>query len=194
MPNFFAQTSLKFVLLWILATFGGFLASLCWIEIGERAEIGVIQAAMGGIAIALPQSLILRENIYTIRWIILTVTAWVLLTVIGMGAIGWSIPSSQILALRLYFGALYGAFGGFAIGLAQWLAIRQPTSWSWQWIIVNSLSWAVALPIGYTLGIILHRMTGLFLGEVLGLAITWLIVAILTGMTAYRFINESVIC
>jgi hypothetical protein len=189
-----AKTPLKFVLLWILATFGGFLASLCWIEIGERAEIGVIQAAMGGIAIALPQSLILRENIYTIRWIILTVTAWVLLTVIGMGAIGWSVPASQILALRLYFGALYGAFGGFAIGLAQWLAIRQPTSWAWQWIIVNSLSWAVALPIGYTLGIILHRMTGLFLGEVLGLAITWVIVAILTGMTAYRFINESVIC
>lgn len=190
MPNFFAQTLLKFVLLWILATFGGFLASLCWIEIGERAEIGVIQAAMGGIAIALPQSLILRENIYTIRWIILTVTAWVLLTVIGMGAIGWSVPASQILALRLYFGALYGAFGGFAIGLAQWLAIRQPTPWAWQWIIVNSLIWTVALPIGYTVGSILHRMTGLFLGEVLGLAITWLIVAILTGMTAYRFVNK----
>lgn len=186
----FAKTPSKFALLWMIATFGGFLVSLCWIEIGERAEIGVVQAAMGGLAIALPQSLILRENIYTMRWIILTLTAWVLLTAIGMGAVGWSIPASGILSLRLYFGAIHGAFGGFAIGLSQWLAIRQPTSWAWQWIIVNSLSWAVALPVGYAVGVTLHQITRLFLGEVIGLAITWLIVAILTGLSVDKLMGE----
>ncbi|AUT02431.1 hypothetical protein CLI64_19680 [Nostoc sp. CENA543] len=185
-----AKTPLKFVLLWTIATFGGFLASLCWIEIGERAEIGVLQAAMGGIAIAIPQSLILRENIYTIRWIILTITAWVILTVIGMGAFGWSVPASETLSVRLYFGALHGAFGGFAIGLSQWLTIRKPKPWAWQWMIVNSLCWAVALPVGSAVGILLHQLTRLFLAEVVGLAITWLIVAILTGFNIHKLISE----
>ncbi|MBD2360130.1 hypothetical protein H6G36_02770 [Anabaena minutissima FACHB-250] len=190
MPIISAKTPLKFMLLWILANFGGFLGSLFWIEIGERAEIGVVQAAIGGLAIALPQSLILKETIFTIKWIVLTLAAWVLLTAIGIGAVGWSVPASEILPLRCYFGAIYGAFGGFVIGLAQWLAIRPSVSWAWQWIIVSSLSWAVALPIGYAVGMILHRLTRLFLGEVVGLAITWLVVAILTGLTAYRMVNE----
>ncbi|UKO96407.1 hypothetical protein [Nostoc sp. UHCC 0870] len=190
MPIISAKTPLKFMLLWILANFGGFLGSLFWIEIGERGEIGVVQAAIGGLAIALPQSLILKETIFTIKWIILTLAAWVLLTTIGIGAVGWSVHSSDILPLRLYFGAIHGAVGGFAISLAQSLAIRQSVSWAWQWIIVSSLSWAVALPVGYAVGITLHRLTRLFLGEVVGLAITWLMVAILTGMTAYRLVNR----
>lgn len=187
----FAKTPFKFVLLWILATFGGFLGSLFWVEIGERADIGVLQAAMGGLAIALPQCLLLRDTIFTFKWIILTLTAWVILTAIGVGTIGWSVPTSEIVSLRLYFGAIHGAVGGFAIGLAQWLAIRQPATWTWEWIIVNSLSWAIALPIGSVVGMALHQLTRLFFGEVIGLAITWLIVSILTGMTAHKLISES---
>ncbi|BAB76970.1 hypothetical protein ACN23B_26425 [Anabaena sp. FACHB-709] len=180
------KTPLKFILLWTIATFGGFLGSLFWVEVGEQSEIGIVQAAIGGLAIAIPQSLILRENIFIFRWVSFTLAAWVIITAIGIGAIGWVVPSGEFLPLRLLYGAKIGVVGGLSLGIAQWLAIRQPISWTWQWILVNSFSWAIAIPIGTTIGFILRRLTHLFLGEVAGLAITWLVVAILTGINAYR--------
>ncbi|MBD2342660.1 hypothetical protein [Anabaena subtropica] len=183
------KTPLKFLWLWTLATCGGFLASLFWMEISEGTEIGIIQAAVGGLAIALPQSLLLRDHIFTLKWVLFTLVAWVTITAIGVGAIGWIVPPAEFLPLRLLNGARSGFFGGFGIGLAQWLAIRQPVSWAWQWIIVNSLSWAIAIPVGTTIGFILRHLTRWFLGEVAGLAITWLIVAILTGINAYRLLK-----
>ncbi|ABA22138.1 conserved hypothetical protein [Trichormus variabilis ATCC 29413] len=180
------KTPLKFILLWTIATFGGFLGSLFWVEVGEQSEIGLVQAAIGGLAIALPQSLILRENISIFKWVCFTLVAWVLITAIGVGAIGWVVPSGEILPLRLLYGAKIGVVGGLALGIAQCLAIRQPILWTWQWILVNSFSWAIAIPIGTTIGFILCRLTHLFLGEVAGLAMTWLVVAILTGINAYK--------
>ncbi|QLE58602.1 hypothetical protein [Nostoc sp. TCL26-01] len=185
-PPLFAKYPLKFLLLWIFATFGGFVVSLFWVEIGEQSEIGAISAAVGGLAIALPQSLILRDTIFTLKWILFTPIAWVILTILGVGAVGWIVPNSELLPLRLLYSVTSGIVGGFGIGTAQWLAIRQPKSWAWQWILVNSLTWALAIPIGSTVGFLLHRLTQLFVGEILGLAITWLIVAILTGINAYQ--------
>lgn len=183
------KTPFKFNLLWIVATYGGFLASLFWLEIAEQPEIGILQAAVGGIAIALPQSLIFKDHISMIKWVSFTLVAWVTMTAIGLGAIGWVVPPAESLPLRLLNGVRSGVIGGFGIGLAQWLAIRQPVSWAWQWILINSLSWAIAIPVGTTVGFILRRMTRLFLGEVAGLAITWLIVAILTGINAHRLLK-----
>jgi hypothetical protein len=48
----------------------------------------------------------------------------------------------------------------------------------------------IAMPIGSTIGLFLHRITNLFLGEVVGLAITWLLVAILTGISAVKIIKD----
>jgi hypothetical protein len=191
MPRVAAKTPLKFVSLWTVATFGGFLGSLFWIEIGERPDIGVAQAAVGGIAIALPQSLILKQTIFAGKWIVLTVAAWVLITAMGLGAVGWIVPDTKVLYLRFYFGVIYGAVGGFSIGIAQWLAIRQPASWAWQWILASAVSWAIAVPIGSVVGMILHQLTQLFLAEIAGLAVTWFVVAILTGINAYRLLKPS---
>jgi hypothetical protein len=186
MPLVRAKTKLRFTLLWIVATFGGFLVSLFLIEIGEKPDIGVVQAALGGLAIAFPQSLILGQTIFSMRWVLSTLVAWAAITVIGVGAVGWIVPTADfIIAPRL----LSGAIGGFGIGLAQWLAIRQPVPWAWQWIFVSSASWAIALPLGSAVGKVLHSFTRLFLGEVVGLAITWLVVAILTGINAYRLLR-----
>jgi hypothetical protein len=183
------KTPLKFILLWTVATCGGFLGSLFWLEIAEQPEIGMVQAAIGGLAIALPQSFILKDNISILKWVLFTSVAWVTITAIGVGTIGWIIPSTGIFPLRLLNGVRSGFIGGFSIGLAQWLAIRQPVPWAWQWVLVNCFSWAIAIPIGTTLGFILHRLTRLFLGEVIGLGITWLLVAILTGINAYRLVK-----
>lgn len=179
-----AKTHLRFTLLWIIATFGGFLGSLFFIEIGEKPDIGITQAAIGGLAIALPQSIILRETVFSVKWVLSTAVAWAAIAAIGVGAIGWIIMPTRLLP-----GAIYGAMGGFGIGLAQWLAINQPVRWAWLWIFVSSVSWAVAIPLGSAVGIFLHRLTRLFLGEVVGLAITWLVVATVTGINAYKLLK-----
>ena len=180
------NTRFNFIVLWTLATLSGFLLSLLLIEIGDKPYIGVVQAAIGGIAIAIPQGLLLQEPIFCIRWVLSSLLGWSVITAIGIGAIGWIVPSTQVFPVRLLSGAISGAIGGFGVGLAQWLAIPQPVSWGWQWMLVSSFSWAVAIPVGSTMGIILRHITNLFLGEVIGLTITWTLVAILTGIHAHK--------
>ncbi|MBN3899845.1 MAG: hypothetical protein HWQ41_32615 [Nostoc sp. NOS(2021)] len=184
MPFAPENTRFSLTLLWTLATFSGFLLSLLFIEVGEKPDIGVVEAAIGGFAIALPQGCLLKEPIFCIRWILSSLLGWSIITAIGIGAVGWIVPSTQILPLRILSGVIYGALGGLGIGLAQWLAIPQPMAW--RWIFVSSASWAVAVPVGSAVGMILHRLTQLFFGEVMGLAITWLLVGILTGMNAHK--------
>jgi FtsH-binding integral membrane protein len=48
----------------------------------------------------------------------------------------------------------------------------------------------VALPVGLIIGIFLQRFTQLFLGEVVALAITWFIVGVFTGITAYKLFRS----
>jgi hypothetical protein len=180
-------STLTFTLLWNLATLGGFLISLLWLEISEKPDIGLLEAAVGGLAIALPQSYILRQNIFPLGWVLSTCLGWVLITAIGVGAVGWYVLSTDSLYFRILFGIISGGIGGLVIGLTQWwLAIPSSVHWGWCWMFVSSASWAVALPLGSVAGMFLHRLTQLFLGEVVGLAITWLVVGILTGYSAYR--------
>jgi hypothetical protein len=47
----------------------------------------------------------------------------------------------------------------------------------------------VAIPVGSAVGFVLREFTQLFLGEVIGLTITWLVVAILTGINAYKLLK-----
>ena len=184
MPFALKNTRFGFTLLWTLTTFGGFLLSLLFIEVGEKPDIGVIEAAIGGFAIALPQGCLLKEPVFCIRWILSSLLGWSIITAIGIGAVGWIVPSTQIFPVRILSGAIYGALGGLGIGLAQWLAIPQPMAW--RWIFVSSASWAIAVPVGWAVGMILRRLTQLFFGEVMGLAITWLLIGILTGMNAHK--------
>ncbi|MEH2003279.1 MAG: hypothetical protein V7L00_31925 [Nostoc sp.] len=56
---------------------------------------------------------------------------------------------------------------------------------AWRWIFLSS-AWAIAVPFGSAVGIHLHRLRPLFFGEVMGLAITWLLVGIFTGINAHK--------
>jgi len=183
------KTQFSFTLQWAITTVGSFLMSLCWIEVGEKPDVGVIQASLGGLAIAFGQSLIIRHHILFERWVLSTLLAWATITAMGVGAVGWIVPSTSIFPLRLLWGAIIGTVGGFVIGLAQWTAIRKSVALSWQWIFISAVSWAIAVPIGSTVGIVLLRLTRLFLGEVAGLTITWIVVAILTGINAFRLLH-----
>jgi hypothetical protein len=183
-----AKTELSFILQWIFATFSGFLLSLLLIEVGEKSDIGVLQAVIGSLAVAISQSLILRQPMLSLKWVLCTLLGWVAITAMGIGAIGWIVPTTEQLPVRIFSGLISGAIGGFCIGFAQWLVIYQPVPSAWRWILISAGSWSVAIPIGSAVGSILRQFTQLFLGEILGLAITWLVVAILTGINAYKLL------
>lgn len=50
MPFAPENTRLSFIFLWTFATFGGFLLSLLFIEVGDKPDIGLVEAAIGGLA------------------------------------------------------------------------------------------------------------------------------------------------
>ncbi|BAY27852.1 hypothetical protein NIES2100_76790 [Calothrix sp. NIES-2100] len=184
-----AKTQFSFTLQWTIATFSGFLVSLLFIEIGEKPDVGILQAVIGALAIAVAQSLILRHTSFASKWLFFTVVGWIAIAIMGLGVLGWIVPTTQFFPQRILMAAFYGAVGGFVIGLAQWLAIYQSVPLAWRWIFISPVSWAIAMSIGSAIGIILRQITQIFLGEVIGLAIAWLVVAILTGMNAYQLVN-----
>ncbi|TAE58374.1 MAG: hypothetical protein EAZ76_13330 [Nostocales cyanobacterium] len=179
-----------FILLWSVATVGGFIVSLLLIEIGEKPDVEVLETAVGALAIALPQSYLLRAKILPLSWIISTMLGWVLITVVGVGALGWFVLSTKFLSFRIFYGIITGGIGGLVIGMTQWwLAIPPSVCWGWCWMFFSSAIWAIALCLGSVVGIIVYNSTNLFLGEIIGLGFTWLIVSILTGITAYKLFN-----
>lgn len=181
---------LTFTFLWSFTTLGSFLLSLFVIEIGEKPDVELLEAAIGGLAIAIPQSYLLRKTILPLSWIISTLLGWVIITAIGVGAVGWFVLSTEFLYFRIFFGMISGGIGGLVIGMAQWwLAIPSSLPWGWCWMFLSSVSWALSLSIGSAIGVISKHFTQLFLSEIAGLAITWLLVGILTGTGAYRFLR-----
>lgn len=186
-----AKTQFSFTLQWAIATFSGFLVSLLFIEIGEKPDVGILQAFIGSLAIASAQMLILKHTGFAVRWFFFTVSAWVAIALTGVGVLGWYVPNTEFFPLRILDGAFYGAWGGLLIGIAQWLAIYQYIPLAWRWIFMSAVSWAIALAIGSAIGIILRQISEIFLGEVIGLAIAWFAVAIFTGMNMYILVNSQ---
>ncbi len=174
---------MKFTLQWAIATFGGFLLSLLLIEIGEKPDINVLQGAVGGLLVALPQAFILRGRLKNPwLWVWSSLAGWVFVTTAGIGAVGWMVLSTQVLLLRVVYGVILGAIAGFSMGLAHWFAIQQHSPLALQWVLISSVSWALGVGIGSTVGGLLYHLTQLFLGEVVGLAVTWFVVAVFTGV------------
>jgi len=181
----------NFTFKWVFATFLGFLSSLLLVEISENPDTGIMEAAIGSLAIALPQSYLLRKTISPVKWVLSTLVPWVMIAGIGIGVLGWTVTTANFLPTRIFAGIIVGGIGGLLIGISQWwLAIPPSFSSGWKWVFVNITSWMIAIPIGSIVGLFLHRITNLFLGEVVGLAITWLLVAILTGISVVRIIKD----
>ncbi len=171
-----------FWLLWIAATLLGFALSLVAVEIGEQSQVGLVQGFFGGVCVGSAQALVLRDRLYAPqRWLWACTAAWSLMGLASIGAVGWFVPRSEILAIRLVFGLLFGASGGVLLGVAQWFALRHQVSLARLWLLLSPLAWSVSLALGWTVGGLLRSRTDLFLGEAIGLGLTWLLVAALTG-------------
>ncbi len=175
---------------WIIATFSGFLLSLFFVEIGTKPDINLLLAATGGLIVSLPQAFLVKEYLPGIWWILLTSIAWVVIDFTGLGAVGWMVPTTDVFLSRVLYGTFEGVITGFLLGCFQWIILQAYVENSWRWILISTISWAIALPVGYTVGLFLYHLTNIFLAEVLGLVVCWLIVACLLAM-GVRFVFEE---
>jgi len=177
---------------WVLATVGGFGLSLLFLEIGERADMGVWSGLIGGGAIGLGQWLVLRGRIRKAWWWILaSIVSWGLIGASDLGALGWVAPRTMQIPLRLIFGFGDGVQIGCWLGALQWLVISRKVPRAWLWTLVSTGSWAIGLAIGWGVGGMLRLATNFFLGDVLGLAIAWLVVGGLTGVALVSLLRSS---
>jgi hypothetical protein len=168
---------------WMLGTLASFWASLLVVEVGERPELGTMEGTLGGVMVGAVQSLLLSQYFsQTWLWAAANGVSWGLLAGSGLGAMGWVAPSTDSLSLRCFWGAVFGAIGGLWLGSWQWLVLREKVVGAWRWIVVTAASWSFALAVGWLVGGWLHSTTHLFLGEVMGLAVTWTIVGGMTGL------------
>lgn len=180
----YINTDCGFWLQWLLATFGGFLISLCFIEVGVRPHIGVGEGAIGGAVIGLAQGLILGQRSKTIAlwWIVVSIVSWGLIGASNFGAVGWMAPRTLRLEPRAIFGLINGLQVGVLLGIGQWFVLRQRLKKASLWVLLSAGAWTIGLPIGWAVGGVLRYSTRLFLSEVVGLAIAWLAIASITGI------------
>lgn len=179
-----------FILLWTALTGGSFVLSLMLVEIGYQQDVEILGAVFGGLIVASAQAMIFRKSIlFASLWILSSFVAWGIISVTGIGALGWFVINTSNIHSRIIYGLILGGLGGLGVGTVQWLLIRQYLPSAWRWIFVSCISWATGFATGSSLGLILYRLTQLFIGEVIGLALTWIIVGALSAIEIYRWVN-----
>jgi hypothetical protein len=81
----------NFTLKWIFVTLVGFLFSLLIIEVSEKPDMSLIEAAIGSLTIAIPQSYLLRKTISPTNWVLSTLFAWLIIAALDVGVLGWTV-------------------------------------------------------------------------------------------------------
>lgn len=180
----YIKTDCGFWLQWLLVTFGGFLVSLCLIEVDVRPHIGVAEGAIGGAIIGLAQGSILgqRSKPMALWWLLASIISWSLIGASNFGAVGWMAPRTLRLEPRVIFGLLNGLQVGALLGIGQWFVLRAQLRKASLWIPLSAGAWTVGLPVGWGVGGVLRQATSLFLSEVVGLAVAWIAIAAMTGI------------
>ena len=187
------KIKLNFQWQWLLLTCCAFAISLLLVEVGERPDLGWREGLICGVLVGCAQSLILNQRLrQTWRWVLVCALSWCLMASMGWGAIGWFTPRTNLIPLRIFFGLLWGGLAGIVLGLGQALVLKTSISLPERWIKISMYSWAIGLAFGWTIGEIIYSFNHLFLSEVIGLAITWIVVALITGNRLVNLFRESV--
>ena len=76
-------------------------------------------------------------------------------------------------------------------GFWQWFILKPVVSKSYLWILFSGISWSLGLSIGWIIGRILHSITNIFLGEVVGLIFVWILVGMQTGIALSCLLQKS---
>lgn len=177
---------------WTGVTLTGFLCSLVWVEIGEVPDLNTFQAMIGATIIGCFQALVLsRFFVHTWLWILSTLIAWSLMGGSSFGVMGWFAPRTESIMVRLSTGLMLGGLTGIWIGFWQWFILKPVVSKSYLWILFSGISWSLGLSIGWIIGRILHSITNIFLGEVVGLIFVWILVGMQTGIALSCLLQKS---
>ncbi len=177
---------------WTGVTIIGFLFSLIWVQIGELPDLKILQAMIGATIIGFLQALILsRFFAHSWLWILCTLIPWILMAETSLGVVGWFAPRTELIMVRLTTGLKLGSIAGIWLGLWQWLVLQSVLSKSYLWIFFSSISWSLGLSIGWMIGGILYSVTHLFLGEVIGLIVVWILVGTQTGIVLYYLLPKN---
>lgn len=187
----YIKTDCGFWLQWVLATLAGFVVSLCLIEIDVRPHIKATEGVIGGAIIGLAQGIVLEQRSKNIApwWALMSIVSWGLIGASNLGAIGWMAPRTSRLEPRVIFGLLNGLQVGALLGIGQWFVLRQRCKKSLIWIPIVATSWAIGLVLGWGIGGVLRQFTRLFLGELVGLAVAWVVSSAIAGFALVRLDN-----
>ncbi|MBE9079541.1 hypothetical protein IQ241_19945 [Romeria aff. gracilis LEGE 07310] len=192
LPKHAAPTGVGFWLRWSGATGLAFGLTLLCIEVGEKTDISLLEAALGGLMVGFAQWQVLRLHLYrAYGWMVATVLAWVFLTLANIGAVGWMAPSTPSPTLRLIYGVLHGGYAGLVLGSGQWFVLRRQIPQAWRWIGASVLIWAIAIALGWGVGGLLRLATDLFISDVLGLLLAWGAIAVLSGISLGLLMHPS---
>ena len=140
----------------------------------------------------LAQGIILEQRSKNIApwWALISIVSWGLIGASNLGAIGWMAPRTSQLEPRIIFGLLNGLQVGALLGIGQWIVLQQRCGKkALLWIPIVMTSWAMGLVLGWGIGGILHQTTRLFLSELVGLAVAWLVSSAIAGFALVRFDN-----
>jgi hypothetical protein len=178
---------------WIILTLIGFTISLLVLEIGERSELTLRDGLIGGGIIGIAQSSLFVKESFTKAslWLSWNMIIWGLMGGSGIGVIGWVAPQTNLLSLRLMEGVILGVICGFGLGLGQWLILRKELMDAWRWLIISPSCWGMGVSFGWMMGGMLRSLTNFFLGEVIGVTLTWIIVATTTGIALKQLFEHS---
>lgn len=168
---------------WTGLTWLAFLLSLLFVEIGEAGEVWWLEALAGGCLVGVCQWLVLRPYLRgSYRWIVATGVSWSVLGLLHLSTTGWVAPGTFNLLLRGIFGVLYGSYVGLGLGIGQWWVMRNQVTQAWRWIPLSAGIWAMSIAIAWIAGGLLRLVSGLFMGEVVGLVLGWGAIAALSGI------------
>ncbi len=136
---------------WIMAT------TLGWVL--AQALLPAVALLAAGPAVALFQWLLLRHQI-KVAW------RWV-----AYSTIGWTIGVMLILTfVPPGLEILIGPAIGVAVGVSQWMILREEVHWANWWLVLSTISWTIGLSL--LPGLLL---TGSLAGSVTGIALELLL-------------------
>ncbi len=94
-----------------------------------------------------------------------------------------SIATTVSLPLRRVYEVGHAVGIGALIEVGKWVHLQQQLSQAWQWILASTVSWAIALTLGWTIGGVLRLLKDIFIAEIVGLTVAWIVVAAMIGVT-----------
>ncbi|MBF2063751.1 MAG: protein kinase [Calothrix sp. C42_A2020_038] len=191
LPNKWEKFKFNFLLSWILATITGItIGGLIGFILGFATEFmvgaitksiiigyisgGAIFGLITGILVGIAQSLVLRQHGYKYKlWVLVTILGFTIEGIISVSTRNYGTNSYMIL------------MPGIAVGLCQWLVLRQHVKRAYWWILASSGGGVVGMAVYKSVQYFLGNAYSIF-GSILGLisfaVITGIVIIVRSGL------------